>query len=103
MDILKRLFGSKRTEPPTPREPEEQVVPVPIPALVAILLRAEKLKGTALTEDEVVRIRDDAVCMTMTLEMKWKLEEQRGYPDIDPEDAWNQWQVARVELNASDT
>lgn len=78
-------------------------MPVPIPALVALLLRAEQLKGSPLTESEVSRIRDDAVCMTMTLDMKRALEEKRGYPDIDPGDAWNQWQVARVELNASES
>lgn len=103
MGILRNLFGAKRSDPPDPAKDDEAVVPVPIPALVALLLRAEQLKGSPLTESEVSRIRDDAVCMAMTLDMKRALEEKRGYPDIDPEDAWNQWQVARVELNASES
>ena len=40
--------------------------------------------------------------MTMTVEMKLQLEEKRGYPDLNPEFAWEQWQVARLELNANE-
>jgi hypothetical protein len=103
MSILRRLFGSKpeHVDPPSHGD-EEEVVPVPIPALVALLLRAEQLKGSQLAEEEVIRIRDGAVCMTMTVEMKMQLEEKRGYSDLDPEFAWEQWQVARLELIKSE-
>ncbi|WP_269630767.1 hypothetical protein [Pelomonas sp. BJYL3] len=99
MKLLKKLFGSAPApaEPPR-RDAEESVLLVPIPALVALLLRAEQLKGAPLTEEEVVRIRDDAACMAMTAEMKWQLEEKRGYADLDPERVWEHWQVARLEL-----
>ena len=39
---------------------EEPLVVVFIPALAPLLLRAEQLKGSPLTEDEVGRIRDAA-------------------------------------------
>lgn len=38
----------------------------------------------------------------MTLDMKFQLEEKRGYADLDPEFAWEQWQVARVDLIANE-
>ena len=99
MKMLKKLFGSAPadTEPPR-RDAEESMLLVPIPALVAVLLRAEQLKGAPLTEEEVTRIRDDAACVAMTAEMQGQLEETRGYADLDPERVWEQWQVARQEL-----
>ncbi|HEX8913248.1 MAG TPA: hypothetical protein VF796_12885 [Humisphaera sp.] len=71
---------------------------VPIPALVAILLRAEELKGKPLTKAEVTRIRDECVCMTMTSSQAVKMAESRGYVDIDSERCWEEWRVARKQL-----
>lgn len=39
-----------------------------IPSLVAQIKAAEDKKGTPLTEDEVIAIRDSAVCMAVTPE-----------------------------------
>ncbi|MFT3736646.1 MAG: DUF2314 domain-containing protein [Rhodocyclaceae bacterium] len=39
---------------------EEKLVPVFIPALVAILVNAEDKKGEPLSKEEVIAIRDDA-------------------------------------------
>ena len=57
-----------------PEEPKERLVPTPIPALVAILLNKEREKGSPLTEDEVLEIRDNAVCMMLQSqqEKRWK-------------------------------
>ena len=78
---------------------DEQLAPIPIPALIAILLKSEHEKGSPLTEDEVLRIRDNAACIMLSLSAKNELEESRGYPDISQEYVWEQWQEARLELN----
>ncbi|KAB0290898.1 hypothetical protein F2P58_03340 [Vibrio fortis] len=75
------------------------MVPTPIPALVAILLNKEKEKGSPLTENEVLDIRDNAVCMMLPISAREKIEESRGYLDLNPEYVWEQWQQARIELN----
>ena len=81
---------------------DEQLCLVFIPALVAVLHHSEQAKGAPLTESEVLDIRDRAVCMTMSLSAALRMEEKRGYADIVAEDCWEQWQQARVELNASE-
>ena len=77
---------------------EEPLVPVPIPALCAILLNAEKTLGRPLTEDEVLAIRDAMPCITMHVLDRAALEEKRGYRDIDPENAWEEWLQLRPSL-----
>jgi len=70
---------------------------VPIPALSAILVAKEREKGSPLTEAEVLRIRDQAVVMVLP-DKGEPLLERRGYKDINPEHAWQQWQVVRAQL-----
>lgn len=77
---------------------EQKLVPVFMPALVALLLRAEESKGEPLTEQEVVAIRDEANCVMMPAAQAKKQEESRGYPDVDPENCWEDWQQMRAEL-----
>lgn len=77
---------------------EEPVVIVFVPALAPLLVRAEQLKGAPLTEAEVVRIRDEAICVTMTQSQARALAENRGYDDLDPENCWSQWLVLREEI-----
>lgn len=69
-----------------------------IPALVAILLNAERAKGSPLTEDEVLEIRDGATCMRLPRSSTEAVAAQRGYDDLDPERAWVQWQVVRTQF-----
>jgi hypothetical protein len=71
---------------------------VPVPALVAVLLNKENEKGSALTETEVLEIRDNAVSIAMPVDVKEQIDESRGYTDIDPENVWEEWLVARLEL-----
>jgi hypothetical protein len=78
--------------------PEPDVVIVFIPALAPLLVRAEELKGSPLTEDEAIRIRDNAFCVTMTAEQARAIEENRGYADLDPENLWPEWQRLRAEM-----
>lgn len=92
--MFRKIFRKKESK----KEQDEPLVPTPIPALVAILLNKEREKGEPLTENEVLEVRDNAACMMLPLSAKQKMEESRGYPDIDPEYAWEQWQEARVQL-----
>jgi len=85
--------------PPEPKDdPAEPLCLVIIPALVAILLNAEQEKGSALTEAEVIAIRDNAECIAMPASVAVEVEAQRGYPDIVAEAAWVEWQRVRTEL-----
>lgn len=77
---------------------EEELIPVPVPALVAVLLNKETAKGSPLTESEVIEIRDNAACMMMPRSIILTIEQSRGYPDIDPENVWAEWLAARLEL-----
>lgn len=81
---------------------EDELVPVFIPALVALLIRAEQLKGSPLTEAQVVAIRDNADCMMLPAATKADIEEERGYADIDPERCWEEWLLVRAETPARD-
>jgi len=82
---------------------EDPVIPVFIPALVALLLNAEKLKGSPLTRDQVIAIRDNAVCMMLRASVKAAMEEKRGYRDVDPEQCWEEWLQFRAGMSAGDT
>jgi hypothetical protein len=77
---------------------EECLHIVPVPSLVATLLRRETDKGTPLTEAEVLAIRDNCPSIAITDEMLEQLVEGRGYEDIDPENAWDEWQAIRPSL-----
>ena len=81
---------------------DEPLVAVFIPALVAILHHEETTKGEPLTEDEVIAIRDRAVCITMKYSQAQAVESRRGYPDLDPENVWQEWQAVRSELMPGD-
>lgn len=61
------------------------------PSLAANLARAERDKGTALTPDEIIRIRDNAPAIAVTAEQASALEEKRGYADVDPAQPCESW------------
>jgi hypothetical protein len=79
----------------------DNLIIYPIPSLVATLLNRERAKGAPLTEEEVIAIRDTAPSVAMTREDAAKVDERRGYLDIDPENCWAEWQKARLQPNAS--
>jgi hypothetical protein len=79
-------------------QPDPDTVIVFIPSLGALLVRAEDLKGSPLTEEEVLRIRDNAFCITATPEQARGIAESRGYADLDPENVWAEWQQLRTDL-----
>ena len=69
----------------------DPLIPVFIPALVALLIHHEKQKGVPLTEAEVLSIRDKGTCVMMPTSRAIELDRKRGYNDIDPEKCWEQW------------
>ncbi len=77
---------------------DDDLVIFPIPSLVAILLNREQQKGAPLTEEEVIAIRDGAACIAMPRDVAAKVAAERGYDDIDPEDAWEAWKAIRPSL-----
>ena len=81
------------------KDEKEGLVPVFVPPLVAILLKAENDKGSSLTEEEVYNIRNKANVIMLPIAAALSMAEKRGYADIDPELAWEQWQEVRADLH----
>ena len=77
---------------------EEPLVVVFVPPLVDVIRQAEEAKGEPLTEAEVTALRDEAICITMRQSHAQAFESKRGYPDLDPENVWPEWQAIRSEL-----
>lgn len=100
MGYFSNLFSHR---PPSEPPAQEPVIPVPIPALGMVLLKLEEKKGHPLTEVEVLKTRDDAVCMMMRLSHKRAIEEERGYRDVDPENVWEEWLAFREEMKPNET
>ncbi len=69
-----------------------------VPALVSLLKAAEDRKGSPLSEDEVLEIRDNATAIAVPFSAGLALEKERGYQDIAPEECWEQWQQVRSSL-----
>lgn len=78
---------------------DTDVIITPIPSLVATLLNRERAKGSALTREEVDAITESVPCVALTPEQRASVDKRRGYDDIDPERAWEDWQVARRGLD----
>ena len=77
---------------------DDRLVPVFIPSLAALLLNRENAKAAPLTREEIVAVRDDAQVIMMGDTESRELETKRGYPDVDPEDCWREWQRLRLTI-----
>src|SRR5262245_43478329 len=66
-----------------------------IPSLAALLTRAEELKGSPLTEERGIRIRDAAQAVVTLADAAAATVEQRGYPEVDPLNPLQSWQAIR--------
>ncbi len=94
--VCHNSFGTWRLGPEGgTADSRSELRPVFIPALVAILTAAEEKAGRRLRREEVERLTSEGTCMMMTHADAQKLERSRGYADLEPELAWNQWQVLR--------
>ncbi len=77
---------------------DDPLIPVFMPPLVILLAHNERNKGAPLTREEVLAVRDHGVRVMLHQSMEMKLASQRGYDDINPESAWEDWQAVRVTL-----
>jgi len=68
-----------------------------IPSLISLLVSKAEEKGSPLTEEEVLAIRDNATAIVTDAEGILAVTERRGYKDIDPENCWNEWLAFRGE------
>lgn len=66
-----------------------------MPSLITLLLAAERSAGSQLSRDEVERIVRESQAIAVPLAVASRLERSRGYADIEPERAWEQWQIVR--------
>ncbi|WP_312759694.1 hypothetical protein [Pantoea brenneri] len=62
-----------------------------IPSLISLLVSKAEEKGSPLTEEEVLAIRDNATAIVTDAEGILAVAERRGYQDIDPEHCWEEW------------
>ena len=90
MKFLRRLFEKANSE-----EEPEQLVQVYIPPLIDSLKQAEDQKGAPLEEEEVLSFSDNSICMNMSTSRAKQFAEERGYPDLSYETAWEEWQELR--------
>jgi hypothetical protein len=74
-----------------------------IPPLVALLIRAEELKESELTQAEVLKIKDSSSYVTVPEDVAIATADNRGYSDINSEDVWEEWQKIRIDIFANDT
>jgi hypothetical protein len=65
---------------------------------VSILLRRENDKGSPLTEEEVLAIRDQSIAVMLPSTAAVEVCDKRGYDDINPEKCWSEWQQIRKQL-----
>jgi hypothetical protein len=77
---------------------DEPLIPTFVPPLITLLLNAERQKGSPLEASEVAAVCDRGVCMMLLKSEAIRLTQARGYEDIDPEHAWDQWQIVRKQI-----
>lgn len=63
-----------------------------------VLLSREQAEGSPLTQAEVMEIRDSCPSVAVPIDVVAKIDAERGYKDIDPEQCWEQWQESRKSL-----
>ena len=74
---------------------DEELIPVHIPPLVQLLQALESRKGLPLSRDEVEQVCGKAVCMMMRVSAAEAMAKSRGFRDIDPANAWEEWVAYR--------
>jgi hypothetical protein len=88
-------YGVWRLGPPGGEaRPQPELHPQFMPALVVVLAALEEKNGP-LTREQVEAATRKASCMAVKHRDAQTLERARGYADIDPELAWEQWCVVR--------
>lgn len=75
-----------------------ELVPVIMPSLTAMLAAKENELGRRLEPSEVSALVAKSPCVALERSDALKLEQSRGYADIEPDLAWEQWQIVRETL-----
>lgn len=70
---------------------QEELIACFMPPLITILEACETEKGSALSDEEILRIRDEAIIMTLSKSKVLKLEKSRGYRDLDSNNICKEW------------
>lgn len=70
-------------------------VPFLMPSLAATLMALEGRSERPLTREQVEAIVEKAPAIAMEPADALVMERSRGYADIEPERAWEQWQIIR--------
>ena len=73
-----------------------------IPSLVSTLHEREREKGSPLTEEEVITIRNGCKALKVPETVAQAVDQERGYKDIDPLHCWEQWQTMRMHILAAE-
>jgi hypothetical protein len=69
-----------------------------MPSLLVLLAHDEATKGSPLTREEVLSIRDQAAIVMLDRSMAIQIMSRRGYEDIHPDSAYEEWQIVRTVL-----
>ncbi len=69
----------------------DAMVPVYVPSLFDLLLSAEKKKGSELTREEVLSVRDSATVVMMHKHRAEEMLRTRSINDLDPDNVWDEW------------
>ncbi|MCO5165750.1 MAG: DUF4261 domain-containing protein [Planctomycetes bacterium] len=89
-------YGVWRLGPPGGRARRlGDVVLVFMPTLRVTLEALEAEQGTPLTREQVEAARDRSPCIAMEPRDAQRVERARGYSDLDPDLAWEQWRLVR--------
>jgi hypothetical protein len=75
-----------------------KLVPTIIPPLVSLLAAAERSRGMPLTKRELEELVASSPAIAMEPRRALAVERSRGYADIEPELAWEQWQIVRQSI-----
>jgi hypothetical protein len=72
-----------------------------IPALSVLAAHVEETLGAPLTRAQLEGLRDHTNVMALPQATVKHADEQRGFSDIDPARAWEEWQALRAQRRAT--
>jgi hypothetical protein len=77
---------------------DEELISLFMPSLLVLLAHDEAEKGSPLTREEVLAIRDQAATVMLDRSMANQIMSSRGYKDINSDFAYEEWQAVRTEF-----
>jgi hypothetical protein len=96
-------FGVLHLGPPVSQgRPQAKLRMNFMPPLRVLLEAARSKKGVALSDEEILSLRDQGVCIAMEPRDARELERSRGYADIDAERVLECWRAIEESLEPPD-